>query len=71
MSIFCGNHIMQRRRELGLTQEELADKVGLSQKTISKIENGLEEPKITALAVIADALSCEITELIERHEEVR
>lgn len=65
MSVFCGKHIMQRRRELGLTQEELADKVGVSQKTISKIENGLEELKITALAVIADALSCEITELIE------
>lgn len=65
MSIFCGNCIMQKRKELGYTQEELADKVGISQKTVSKFENGLEEPKITTLAVIADALKCEITDLIE------
>ena len=56
---------MQRRKELGYTQEYLANVTGLSQKTISKIENGLEEPRITILAAIAEELHCEITDLIE------
>ena len=33
-----GNYIRQRRRELGLTQEKLAAKVGVRQRTISDIE---------------------------------
>ncbi len=65
MSVFCGKYIMQRRKELGYTQEYLANVTGLSQKTISKIENGLEEPRITILTAIAKELSCEITDLIE------
>ena len=33
-----GNYIRQRRRELGLTQEKLAAKVGVRQRTVSDIE---------------------------------
>jgi transcriptional regulator with XRE-family HTH domain len=35
-----GNSIRQRRRELGLTQEQLAAKAGMRQRTISDIEKG-------------------------------
>jgi HTH-type transcriptional regulator/antitoxin HipB len=34
-----GNSIRERRRELGLTQEQLAEKVGVRQRTISDIES--------------------------------
>jgi HTH-type transcriptional regulator/antitoxin HipB len=33
-----GNSIRERRRELGLTQEQLAEKVGVRQRTISDVE---------------------------------
>lgn len=33
-----GNCIRQRRRELGLTQEKLADKIGVRQRTVSDLE---------------------------------
>jgi HTH-type transcriptional regulator/antitoxin HipB len=34
-----GNSIRERRRELGLTQEQLAEKVGVRQRTISDVES--------------------------------
>ena len=35
-----GEFIQQRRKALGLTQKELADKLGISDKTVSKWETG-------------------------------
>ena len=35
-----GSLILKRRRELGLTQEQLGEKVGVTKSEISKIENG-------------------------------
>lgn len=36
-----GSYIAQKRRAKNLTQEQLAEKLGVSNKTISKWENGL------------------------------
>ncbi|WP_353654514.1 helix-turn-helix domain-containing protein, partial [Muribaculum intestinale] len=35
-----GSLFLQRRKELGLTQEQLGEKVGVTKSEISKIENG-------------------------------
>ena len=35
-----GNYIARKRRTLNLTQEQLAEQLGVSYKTISKWENG-------------------------------
>ena len=35
-----GNYIAKKRREKNLTQEQLAEKLGVSNKTVSKWENG-------------------------------
>ncbi len=43
------------RRENHLTQKELADKTGLTQSSISNIENGSSKPTIDSLKKIADA----------------
>ena len=42
--IKIGNYIMTKRKELTLTQEQLAEKVGVSSKTISKWECGKSLP---------------------------
>ena len=39
--VAIGNYIAQKRRALNLTQEQLADMLGVSNKTVSKWENGL------------------------------
>lgn len=50
------NTIHQRRVELGWTQQELADKVGLHQESIARIENGGTVPRLDTVFKIALAL---------------
>ena len=44
------------RNVLGITQKQLADKSGVSQSNISKIENGTYRPSIATLKKITDAM---------------
>jgi DNA-binding XRE family transcriptional regulator len=46
--------IHDTRIELGLTQEELANKVGTTKSYISKIENNLKEARISTLQKIVE-----------------
>ncbi len=48
-----GNSIRQRRRELGLTEEQLAAKAGMRQRTISDIERSAAARFDTVLRVLA------------------
>lgn len=54
-----GNSIRERRRKLGLSQEQLAAKIGLRQRTISDVENAGTARLDTLLRVLA-ALDLEI-----------
>ncbi|MDD6154869.1 MAG: helix-turn-helix transcriptional regulator [Eubacteriales bacterium] len=52
--------LQRRRKELGMTQGQLADKVGVSKRTIAGYEAGGRYPKDHSLyARLADALSCD------------
>jgi|SRR6056297_2011768 len=48
--------IRERRTELGLTQSELADRAGVSQPLIARIEGGDVDPRLSTLRHIVDAL---------------
>lgn len=48
--------IAERRKQLGFTQEELASKIGTSQRQISFYEKGENDPSAHVLASLADAL---------------
>ena len=48
--------IVTTRTQLGITQKQLADRSGVSQANISKIENRSYRPSIAVLKRIADAL---------------
>jgi DNA-binding XRE family transcriptional regulator len=50
----AGVLIQVKRLELGMTQEELAIKVGTSKSYISKIENNLKEARISTLQKIVE-----------------
>lgn len=54
-----GNYIRRRRRELGLTQEKLAAKVGVRQRTISDVETSAAARVDTVLRTLA-ALDLEL-----------
>lgn len=55
-----GQKIKATRKNAGLTQKELAQKMGLSFQSIAQWENDLRKPKIETLKKIADALECPI-----------
>jgi len=56
--------ISKRRKELKMTQRELAEKINVSDKTISKWENGGSYPEITLLSTIAKVLQIDVTSLL-------
>ncbi len=60
-----GLNIMHRRRELQMTQEELASLSGVSRSRISDIERGREIFKISSLMLIAEALQIDYRELFK------
>lgn len=51
------NRLRERRKNKGLTQEELADRVGVSQGQISSYERGENEPTGTVLRKLAKELA--------------
>lgn len=60
-----GRFVAERRREKNLTQKELADRLVVSDKAVSKWERGLSFPDITLLEPMASVLEVSITELME------
>ena len=59
-----GTAIRQRREERNLTQAELAEKIGVSSKTVSKWETGKGLPDISLLQPLAQALGISVIELM-------
>lgn len=52
-----GKNIREQREKAGLTQEQLAEKIGYDRSTLAKWENGTKEPLAVALKVVAEALN--------------
>lgn len=59
-----GAVIKELREKNRLTQQQLADKLGVSDKAVSKWENAKGYPDITLLEPIAEAFSVSVMELI-------
>ena len=64
MEELMGSRIAQKRKELGLTQNKLAELLIVSNKAVSKWENNLSYPSIDLLPKLADILCCTIDYLI-------
>lgn len=60
-----GNFIRNLRKEIGLTQKELAEKIGVTDRAISKWERGLGCPDISLLEDVAKILNVSILELLK------
>jgi len=53
--------VSERRRELGLSQVQLANLCGTTQSAIARLESGGRPPRIDTLQRIAAALDCELS----------
>lgn len=62
-------NIRQKRKEKGLTQEQLALKAGITASSVSHYENNQREPRIRALKQIAKALECSLYDLLGEEEQ--
>ena len=60
-----GSYIARKRREQNLTQEQLAQQLGVSNKTISKWENGKCMPDYSIIQTLCDALHVTLPELMD------
>ena len=62
--------LIQRRKERGMTQEELADRLSVSRQTVSKWENGDCMPDADKFIRLSDILEISLDELAGREVEV-
>lgn len=67
-----GSRISQKRKAADMTQEELANKLGVSSQAVSKWENDVSCPDISLLPTLAKVLSTTVDELLTgKSDEVR
>lgn len=62
-----GQNIKKIRLEKGLTQKQLAEKCGMFDSALRRIENGKQNPKIETVEKIANALNIPITDIIDNN----
>ena len=61
-----GENIRKVRLERGLSQEEVAHRVGIVSSYYGQIERGRRNPTIGVLGRVADALEVPLAKLVER-----
>lgn len=64
-----GRNVAEIRRYRGLTQEHLADRIGISANTIAVIERGTYYPKFGNLLLLSRGLDVSLRDLLEDRED--
>ena len=65
-----GSVIKKYRKDIGLTQEEMANRLGVTTPAVNKWENGNSTPDIELLAPIARLLNISLDTLLSFHEKL-
>ena len=60
-----GMKIANQRKNSGLTQDGLAEKIQVASETISRLERGVTIPSVKTLALIAEALNVEVRDFFD------
>ena len=60
-----GKFIQGERKKLNITQEELANMIHVSNKAVSKWENGKGMPSIDYIILLAKTFNVSVTEILE------
>ena len=63
MAATLGTRIAEQRRKMNLTQDQLAEQMGVSSQAVSKWENDLSCPDISLLPSLSDLFGISIDEL--------
>lgn len=68
--IKIGKYIAEKRKALGLTQKQLAEKLNMSDKSVSKWERGLSIPDADVLIEMANLLDVSVSQLLGIEESI-
>ena len=63
LAMQVGTVIATRRKKMGLTQVQLATRLGITQDSLSRMENGAIAPKFSRLPELAASLDCAVVDL--------
>lgn len=63
-----GQRFLRLRKERGLTQEEIAQKVGVSNQAVSKWENDASCPDITLLLQLSEIMNVKVDNLLGKED---
>jgi transcriptional regulator with XRE-family HTH domain len=66
-----GDNVRARRKASNMTQTELAERAGITQAVISRLEAGEENLKLSTLRGIAAALGCAVIDLLPDEDKRR
>ncbi len=64
MHIELGKRVQALRKQKGLTQEDLAEAVGLGRSYLAEIESGRRNPSLDSLKIIALGLDVSLSKLL-------
>ncbi len=67
MKYEIGNRIRKYRKESDLTQEQLAEKIGVTKSRVSNWEQGINRPDADILGAICRALNVSPSDLLDVH----
>lgn len=59
-------NLKKAREAMGLSQKEVAEKVGITQQAYGSMENGLKMPSVSTLSALADVFEKTTDELLGR-----
>lgn len=66
-----GKYIAGKRKDLGMTQKQLAEKLGMSDKSVSKWETGVCLPDVSVYSELCQILGISINEFLAGEDIVR
>lgn len=58
--------IKQLRKDMGMTQNQLAEKMGVERSAVAKWEAGAAQPSTAKLPALAEALGCSVADLFSK-----
>lgn len=70
LNILCEN-LRQARKARGVTQDDMAKRLGIKQSAYSEIERGVGAPTLTTIEKLASALSVSPVELLTVPEKLK
>lgn len=59
-----GSRLQRLRQDLGISQEELADRAGIHRTYVSGVERGIRNPTVTVLEKLAAGLGVDLPTLV-------